>query len=101
MLKSKFGYMEAQQRRNLKIKNEELKIKQEQFKLQKAQIFYTPLGQTKARQVYRQKKTGKLYFGDGTPYTALGFKNIGPDLSFVTKVDVVANPFTPNIDNIA
>lgn len=74
---------------------------QKQFKLQKAQIFYTALGQTKARQVYRQKKTGKLYFGDGTPYTALGFKNIGPDLSFVTKQDVVANPFTPNIDNIA
>jgi hypothetical protein len=80
--------------------NEALFI-QKQFKLQKAQIFYTPLGQTKARQVYRQKKTGKLYFGDGTPYTALGFKAIGPDLSFVTKEDVVANPFTPNIDNIA
>ena len=59
----------------------------------------TPLGQTKARTIYKQKKTGKLYYGDGTSYT--GFPaSIGPDLSFVTKQDVVANPFTPNIDNI-
>ena len=35
-------------------------------------------------------------------FTSNGFPaSIGPDLSFVTKVDVVANPFTPNIDNIA
>lgn len=80
--------------------NEALFI-QKQYKLQKAQIFHTPLGQTKARQVYRQKKTGKLYFGDGTAYDGLGKENAGPDLSFVTKVDVVDNPFTPNIDNIA
>jgi hypothetical protein len=53
---------------------------QKQFKLQKAQIFHTPLGQNKARQVYQQKKTRKLYFGDGTPYTGLGSKNAGPDL---------------------
>jgi hypothetical protein len=74
---------------------------QKQFKLQKANIFHTPLGQTKSRPVYRQKKTGKLYFGDGTPYDGLGKEKSGPDLSFVTKQDVVANPFTPNIDNIA
>ncbi len=72
---------------------------QKQFKLSKSGMMNTPLGQTKARTIYKQKKTGKLYYGDGTPYT--GFPaSIGPDLSFVTKVDVVANPFTPNIDNI-
>jgi hypothetical protein len=80
---------------------EEALFVQKQFKLQKANIFHTPLGQTKSRPVYRQKKTGKLYFGDGTPYDGLGKEKSGPDLSFVTKVDVVANPFTPNIDNIA
>jgi hypothetical protein len=69
---------------------------QKQFKLQKAQIFHTPLGQTKARQVYRQRKTGKLYFGDGTSYDGLGKEKAGPDLSFVTKVDVVDNPLTTN-----
>jgi hypothetical protein len=73
---------------------------QKQYKLSKSGMMNTPLGQTKARTIYKQKKTGKLYYGDGTPYT--GFPaSIGPDLSFVTKVDVVANPFTPNIDNIA
>jgi hypothetical protein len=72
---------------------------QKQYKLSKSGMMNTPLGQTKARTIYKQKKTGKLYYGDGTPYT--GFPaSIGPDLSFVTKVDVVANPFTPNIDNI-
>jgi hypothetical protein len=80
---------------------EEALFVQKQFKLQKANIFHTPLGQTKSRPVYRQKKTGKLYFGDGTPYDGFGKEKSGPDLSFVTKVDVVANPFTPNIDNIA
>jgi hypothetical protein len=53
---------------------------QKKFKLEKAQIYHTPIGQNKARQIYRQKKTGKLYFGDGSPYTSLGFKAIGPDL---------------------
>jgi hypothetical protein len=77
--------------------NEALFI-QKQYKLSKSGMMNTPLGQTKARTIYRQKKTGKLYYGDGTSYT--GFpRSIGPDLSFVTKVDVVANPFTPNIDN--
>jgi hypothetical protein len=75
--------------------NEALFI-QKQYKLQKAQIFHTPLGQTKARQVYRQRKTGKLYFGDGTSYDGLGKEKAGPDLSFVTKVDVVDNPLTTN-----
>ena len=79
--------------------NEALFI-QKQFKLTKTSMAHTAIGQTKARPIYKQKKTGKLYFGDGTPYT--GFPaSIGPDLSFVTKQDVVANPFTPNIDNIA
>ena len=49
---------------------EALKL-QKTMKLVKANIFHTPLGQSKARVVYRQKKTDKLYFGDGTPYTAL------------------------------
>ena len=80
---------------------EEALFIQKQFKLQKANIFHTPLGQTKSRPVYRQKKTGKLYFGDGTPYDGLGKEKSGPDLSFVTKVDVVDNPNTPNINNIA
>ena len=72
---------------------------QKQYKLSKSGMMNTPLGQTKARTIYKQKKTGKLYYGDGTSYT--GFPaSIGPDLSFVTKQDVVANPFTPNIDNI-
>jgi len=44
---------------------------QKRMRLVKANIFHTPLGQSKARVVYRQKKTDKLYFGDGTPYTAL------------------------------
>ena len=79
--------------------NEALFI-QKQFKLQKAQIFHTPIGQSKARQIYRQKKTGKLYFGDGTPYTSLGFKAIGPDLSSFNAVDSVDTPFTANTDNI-
>lgn len=35
MLRNKFGYMEAQQRKSLDIKRKELKIKEEQFKLQK------------------------------------------------------------------
>jgi hypothetical protein len=74
---------------------------QKQFKLQKANMYHIALGQTKSRPVYRQKKTGKLYFGDGTPYDGFGKRNAGQDLSFVTKQDVVANPFTPNIDNIA
>ncbi len=79
--------------------NEALLI-QKQFKLTKTSMAHTALGQTKARPIYKQKKTGKLYFGDGTPYS--GFPaSIGPDLSFVTKQDVVNNPFTPNIDNIA
>jgi len=79
--------------------NEALFI-QKQFKLSKTNMAHTALGQTKARPIYQQKKTRKLYFGDGTPYT--GFPaSIGPDLSFVTKQDVVNNPFTPNIDNIA
>jgi hypothetical protein len=50
-----------------------------QFKLNKTNIFHTPEGQTVARQVYQQKKTKYLYFGDGSPYTAFP-KNIGPDL---------------------
>ena len=79
--------------------NEALFI-QKQFKLQKAQIFHTPIGQSKARQIYRQKKTGKLYFGDGTPYTSLGFKAIGPDLSSFNAVDSVDTPFAANTDNI-
>jgi len=79
---------------------EEALFIQKQFKLSKTNMAHTALGQTKARPIYQQKKTRKLYFGDGTPYT--GFPaSIGPDLSFVTKQDVVANPFTPNIDNIA
>jgi hypothetical protein len=53
---------------------------QKQFKLRKVNIFHTPQGESKARQVYEQKKTGKLYFGDGSPYSGLGIKNVGPDL---------------------
>ena len=49
---------------------EALKI-QEYYKLQKQNISHTPQGQTVARQVYRQKGTKKLYFGDGSPYNAL------------------------------
>jgi len=45
---------------------------QKRMKLVKANIFHTPLGQSKARQIYRQRKTDKLYFGDGTPYSGLG-----------------------------
>jgi len=60
---------------------------QKQNKFRKTNILHTPLGQSKARQVYEQKKTRKLYFGNGEPFT--GFpNNIGPDLS------------TPIIDNI-
>ena len=75
--------------------NEALLIR-DKFKLRETNIFHTPLGQTKSRRVYRQKKTGKLYFGDGTPYDGLGKEKAGPDLSFVTKVDVVDNPLTTN-----
>jgi hypothetical protein len=80
---------------------EEALFIQKQFKLQKTNIFHTALGQTKARPVYRQKKTGKLYFGDGTPYDGFGKEKAGPDLSFIGDVDVVNNPNTPNINNIA
>jgi hypothetical protein len=53
---------------------------QKQYKLRKTNISHTPLGESKARPVYEQRKTGKLYFGNGEPYT--GFSdNIGPDLS--------------------
>jgi len=71
---------------------------QKQFKLQKAQIFHTPLGQNKARQVYQQKKTRKLYFGDGTPYTGLGSKNAGPDLrpDLFDNTNLPGAPRNPN-----
>jgi hypothetical protein len=71
---------------------------QKQFKLQKAQIFHTPLGQNKARQVYQQKKTRKLYFGDGTPYTGLGSKNVGPDLrpDLFDNTNLPGAPRNPN-----
>jgi len=75
--------------------NEALLIR-DKFKLRETNIFHTALGQTKSRRVYRQKKTGKLYFGDGTPYDGFGKEKAGPDLSFVTKVDIVDNPLTTN-----
>jgi hypothetical protein len=60
---------------------------QKQNKFRKTNILHTPLGQSKARQVYEQKKTRKLYFGNGEPYTQFP-NNIGPDLS------------APAVDNI-
>ena len=78
--------------------NEALKI-QKEYQLRKTNIPYTPPDETKLRTIYRQRKTGKLYFGDGTPYNGLGKENAGPDLSFITKQDVVNNPFTPNINS--
>ena len=56
---------------------------QKQNKFRKTNISHTPLGQSKSRPVYEQRKTGKLYFGNGEPYP--GFpNNIGPDLSTPT-----------------
>jgi hypothetical protein len=53
---------------------------QKQYKLRKTNIPYTPPNEKIQRTVYEQRKTGKLYFGNGEPYT--GFSdNIGPDLS--------------------
>jgi hypothetical protein len=53
---------------------------QKQQKLRKTNIPYTPPNEKIQRTVYEQRKTGKLYFGNGEPYT--GFSdNIGPDLS--------------------
>lgn len=59
-------------------------------------IAYYPPGSNIPRKVYQQKKTGYLYFSDGTPYT--GFpKNTGPSLkeeSFKGVSDRVENPLT-------
>lgn len=67
---------------------------QKQYKLKKTNIAHTPLGQSKARPVYEQKKTGKLYFGNGEPYT--GFpNNIGPDLS-IPVIDNINLPGAPS-----
>ena len=53
---------------------------QKQQKLRKTNIPYTPPNEKIQRTVYEQRKTGKLYIGNGEPYT--GFSdNIGPDLS--------------------
>lgn len=67
-------------------------------KLTFANIYHTPIGASTARKIYRQKKTGYLYYGDGTPYTSFP-KNIGPDLTSknpATINDVVPNPFNSN-----
>ena len=67
---------------------------QKQNKFRKTNIFHTPLGQSKARQVYEQKKTGKLYFGNGEPYTQFP-NNIGPDLS-IPVIDNINLPGAPS-----
>lgn len=64
-------------------------------KLTFANIYHTPIGASTARKVYRQKKTGYLYYGDGTSYTAFP-KNIGPDLrekNIELTQDRVQTPF--------
>lgn len=40
-------------------------VVQKRLRLYKIFATYTPKGQTKPRQLYRQKKSGKLYYGDG------------------------------------
>jgi hypothetical protein len=43
---------------------------QKRMRLVKSNIPYVPDGQSKLRQIYRQKRTNKLYYGDGTPHSA-------------------------------
>jgi hypothetical protein len=50
---------------------EALKL-QKRMKLSESLINHTPKGETKPRKVYIQKKTDRLYFGDGTPYSGVG-----------------------------
>jgi hypothetical protein len=71
---------------------------QKKFKLEKVNIFHTPIGQNKARQIYQQKKTRKLYFGDGSPYQALGAKSVGPDLrpDLFDNTNLPGAPSNPN-----
>lgn len=45
---------------------------QKRLRLEKTNIVDTPTGQTKPRQIYRQKRSGKLYYGDGNVYSGLG-----------------------------
>ncbi len=63
-------------------------------KLTSTNIYHTPVGASTARKIYQQKKTGYLYYGDGTPYTGLS-KSIGPDLrdkNIELTQDRVQNP---------
>lgn len=44
-------------------------VVQKRLRLVKTNILDTPAGQTKPRQIYRQKRTDRLYYGDGNPHS--------------------------------
>jgi hypothetical protein len=45
---------------------------QKRLRLVKTNILHTPPGQTKPRQIYKKRRGGQLYYGDGNPYTGVG-----------------------------
>ena len=59
--------------------------KQNELKLRKTNQKPIPNGQTKGREIYIQRKTGKYYYGDGTPYTGFDEKAAGPPVDNTFK----------------
>lgn len=70
---------------------EALKV-QKRMRLESTTKEFIPKGQTKPRKVYIQKRTGGLYYGDGSPYTETITSEFQSFLDNRPKIDEASNP---------
>jgi hypothetical protein len=66
---------------------------QKRLRLEKTNKEFVPKGQTKPRKVYIQKRTGKQYYGDGTPYTETSVSEFDSFLENRPTINEDLNPF--------